>query len=68
MNVIAGDKVKVNETLGGFTQQWVPAGAEGVVLRTSWGRADVCFTVPGVFSGTREVDVLSIFTGRLVKV
>jgi len=67
MDVIAGDKVMVNETLGGFTQQWVPAGAEGVVLRTSLGRADVCFTVPGLIGGTRTVEV-SIFAGRLVKV
>ncbi|MGW1992645.1 hypothetical protein [Embleya sp. NPDC001921] len=67
MNVNVGDKVQAKLEIGGFTKQTVPAGAPGVVVRTTMGRADVCFTLRGLAGGFRTVEV-SVEPGKLVKV
>lgn len=67
MNVNVGDKVQAKLEIGGFTKQTVPAGATGVVVRTTMGRADVCFTLRGLAGGFRTVEV-SVEPGKLVKV
>ncbi|MFF7247462.1 hypothetical protein ACFZBU_26540 [Embleya sp. NPDC008237] len=67
MNVKVGDRVKATQPIGGFTRQTVPVGAPGVVVRTTMGRADVCFTLPGVAGGFRTVEV-SVDPGKLAKV
>ncbi|MET7297763.1 hypothetical protein [Embleya sp. NPDC005575] len=67
MNVNVGDRVKTKQPIGGFTKQTVPAGAPGVVVRITMGRADVCFTLPGLAGGSRTVEV-SVDPGNLAKV
>ncbi|MEU0937012.1 MULTISPECIES: hypothetical protein [unclassified Embleya] len=67
MNMKVGDKVTAKQSLGGFTKQTVPVGAPGVVVRTTMGRADVCFTLRGVAGGFRTVEV-SVDPGALAKV
>ncbi|WP_406279488.1 hypothetical protein [Embleya sp. NBC_00896] len=61
-----GDKVKTKQQISGLTKQSISSGAEGIVVRTSMGRADVCFTIPGVAGGTRKVEV-SVAPDKIVK-
>ncbi|MGC0422123.1 hypothetical protein [Embleya sp. AB8] len=68
MNMNAGDKVKTKQPIDGFFKQSLPAGAPGIVLRTTMlGRADVVFTLPGLAGGSRTVEV-SVDPRELVKI
>lgn len=53
-----GTKVKAQQDIGEGLQQRVPQGTEGVVTGKAFGgRIVVRFVLPGVFGGTRSVDV-----------